>query len=100
MANAYLKLMQEMMILMKKNQRPKEIMSIEELSDYLDLSTSYIYKLTCSRSIPHYKPLKKKIYFKRAEIDKWILAQPIEVRDKFIEKALLPLRINVKNHSK
>ena len=41
--------------------------------DYLELSQSHLYKLTSSGSIPHYKPNGKKLYFKREELDTWLL---------------------------
>lgn len=51
----------------------KEIFSLQEACVYLCISQSYMYKLTSSRKIPHYSPMGKLIYFKRTDIDEWIL---------------------------
>ena len=32
-----------------------------------------MYKLTSSKSIPHYCPQGKRLYFKRADLDNWLL---------------------------
>ena len=46
----------------------KEVLTISEASAYLGLSESYIYKLTASKQIPHYKPNGKLVYFNRKEL--------------------------------
>jgi excisionase family DNA binding protein len=51
----------------------KEVLSLQEACVYLCISQSHMYKLTSSRSIPHYSPTGKLIYFKRTELDEWIL---------------------------
>ena len=51
----------------------KPILTFDEAFQYLNLSKSYLYKLTSSKSIPHFCPLGKKIYFKREDLDKWLL---------------------------
>lgn len=69
-ANEYLRILRKMAKLM---QAQKRIMTLNEVSDYTELSKSTIYKLTMRKAIPHYKsPQGKAIYFKRAEIDKWL----------------------------
>lgn len=50
----------------------KQIFNVVEAAKYLSLSPRYLYRLTCKRLIPHYKP-GKKIYFKRSELDDWML---------------------------
>ena len=47
------------------------LMSTEQLSVYLSLSKSAIYKLTYTKKIPHYKR-GKKLYFDKEDINKWI----------------------------
>ncbi len=51
----------------------KEMLNVKELALYAGISTSYIYKLTCSRSIPYHKPATKLLYFKKSEVDEWLL---------------------------
>lgn len=50
----------------------KEILTVDDVSVILDLSTSQIYKLTMLGEIKFYKPHGKKIYFKRSDIDDWV----------------------------
>lgn len=52
----------------------KELLDIEELSEYVGFSKDYIYKLTSRKAIPYYRPSGKKIFFKKSEIDAWILS--------------------------
>ncbi len=51
----------------------KEVLSLQEACIYLCISQSHMYKLTSSRKIPHYSPMGKLIYFKRTELDEWVL---------------------------
>lgn len=51
----------------------KEIMTMDDVAIYTGQSKSTIYKLTSSNQIPHYKPTGKLIYFKKSEIDTWLL---------------------------
>jgi excisionase family DNA binding protein len=58
------------------NQREKPFTFIEACG-YLNLSKSYLYKLTSKGEIGHYKPNGKKIYFTKANLDSWLLRKPI-----------------------
>jgi excisionase family DNA binding protein len=51
----------------------KDVLNPAELSEYTGFSKSYIYKLTHLREIPFYCPHGKLIFFKRSEIDAWLL---------------------------
>lgn len=59
---------------------PKEVLTLEEASEFLGLSKSQIYKLTGSASIPHYKPNGKYIYFDRAELIEWVKHNPVRTK--------------------
>jgi len=50
----------------------KEILTLEEVTWYLGLSKSSIYKLTSRREIPFYSPGGKKLYFRKSEIENWV----------------------------
>ena len=56
------------------NQGAKTILTLEEVAKYTNYSKSYIYKLTSRREIPCYKPNGKQLYFKRPEIEEWLLS--------------------------
>ncbi|MDX5429218.1 MAG: helix-turn-helix domain-containing protein [Bacteroidota bacterium] len=66
-------------------QGTKEILSFEQACLYLDLSASQLYKLTSSNSIEFFKPSGKKIYFKKADLDAWMLQNPQGSVNKAIE---------------
>lgn len=50
----------------------KEMLNVQELSDYIGMSTSSIYKLVYNNVIPFYKPNGKILYFDREEINTWL----------------------------
>jgi excisionase family DNA binding protein len=51
----------------------KQVLNFNDTCIYLELSQSHLYKLTSTANIPHYKPNGKKLYFKREELDTWLL---------------------------
>lgn len=50
----------------------KDILNMKEVCQYLDISQSLLYKLTCSGEIPHFKPRGKMILFEKKELIEWI----------------------------
>jgi excisionase family DNA binding protein len=50
----------------------KDILNMREVCQYLDISQSLLYKLTCNGEIPHFKPRGKIIFFEKKELIKWI----------------------------
>lgn len=50
----------------------KQILNFDEAVIFTDLAASYLYKLTSSQEIPHYKPGGKKIYFDKTELENWL----------------------------
>ena len=51
----------------------KNVLNFSEVKLYTNLSTSYLYQLT-STGVPCYKPSGKHLYFKRDEVEKWLLS--------------------------
>lgn len=49
----------------------KDILNMKEVCQYLDISQSLLYKLTCSGEIPHFKPRGKMIFFEKKELIEW-----------------------------
>lgn len=49
----------------------KNVLTLDDVAKLTGLSKSHLYKLTCSRQIPHYKPNTKALYFDRKEIEDW-----------------------------
>lgn len=50
----------------------KDILNMKDVCQYLDISQSLLYKLTCSGEIPHFKPRGKMIFFEKKELIEWI----------------------------
>lgn len=50
----------------------KDILNMKEVCQYLDISQSLLYKLTCSGEVPHFKPRGKMIFFEKKELIEWI----------------------------
>ena len=50
----------------------KNVLTLDDVALITGLVKSYIYKLTSSNQIPHYKPNGKLIYFDRAEVEAWM----------------------------
>ncbi len=51
----------------------KQILSFNEAIQYLDVSKSFLYKLTSQNLISYSKPSGKLIYFKKSDLDNWML---------------------------
>lgn len=56
----------------------KTVLNFEEVASYTGLSKSYLYKLTHTSKIPHFKPQGKYIYFNKAEVDAWLQRNPVK----------------------
>lgn len=50
----------------------KNVLDIDDVVLLTGLSKGYIYKLTCKKEIPYYKPNGKLIYFDRQEVEGWM----------------------------
>lgn len=64
-------------------------MSFKEAAGYLTCSPSYLYKLTHRRLIPCFKPLGKKLYFKRSDLENFLLQKPKKTIFQIEREALL-----------
>jgi excisionase family DNA binding protein len=73
--NILLQLRPETKIVETENQ----ILTLKKLCEYVDMAPASIYKRTSDRSIPHYK-LGKKLYFKKDEIDEWMVSNKVKTR--------------------
>lgn len=74
----------------------KTVFTFDEVAVYTGLSKSYLYKLTCSGNIPHYKPNGKHIYFDKKEIDAWLLRNRVKTADEIEAEAATHVIINRK----
>ena len=69
-----------------KGQTEKPL-TFDEAARYLDVSKSHLYKLTSANKIDHYKPQGKRIYFSKAELNTWLLRNPIKTIGKIEQQA-------------
>ena len=67
--------------------RTKNVLSFEEASRFLNLSKSYLYKLTSGNLIPHYKPQGKMLYFEKAELEAWLRQNPVKTAAQINQEA-------------
>lgn len=65
----------------------KNVLSFEEACKYLNLSKSYLYKLTSTQMIPHYKPQGKIIYFEKDALEAWLRQNPIKTQAQISQEA-------------
>lgn len=65
----------------------KNVLTIEDVSKLTDLSVSCLYKKTCAKEIPYYKK-DKRIYFKRQEIEEWMLQNRISTNEELKDSAI------------
>jgi len=65
----------------------KQTLSIDEAAIYTALSVSYLYKLTSTQQIPHFKPRGKIIYFDRSELDEWLRQNRVKTTDEIQTEA-------------
>ncbi|QIG90658.1 helix-turn-helix domain-containing protein [Chryseobacterium sp. POL2] len=66
----------------------KDILSFQEAIQYLDLSESSLYKLTSDSKITFFKPNGGKLYFKKTDLDNWML-QNENISVEVLEKVLI-----------
>lgn len=65
----------------------KEVLTLEEAVQFTGMSKSYMYKLTSTQKIPHYKPSGKMVYFNRDELQTWLLQNRVSTHDELESKA-------------
>lgn len=65
----------------------KTVLNLIEVAEFTGLSKSHLYKLTSLGKIPHYKPNGKYIFFKRVEIEKWLLRNRVKTEDEIESQA-------------
>lgn len=71
------------LIIKRQTNLSKEVLTLEEAAEYLQLSKSCLYKMTSSKEISHYVPGGKKIYFRRTELDNWVFNSKVTPSSEF-----------------
>lgn len=66
----------------------KDVLTLSEAAKYTGRSKSNLYNLTSTGKIPFYCPEGKMIYFKRVELESWLLRNPVSTLDQIEVKAI------------
>ena len=67
----------------------KTALNMNDVALLTGLSKSHIYKLVCSRKIPHYKSEGGKLtYFNKNEVEKWLLAHRVPTDEETEQAAI------------
>ncbi|MFV0566844.1 MAG: helix-turn-helix domain-containing protein [Flavobacteriaceae bacterium] len=74
----------------------KEILSFREALIYLDVSESFLYKLTSKKAIEFSKPNGGRIYFKKSDLDKWMLQNDSISTNKLEQEVMNHLKSNAR----
>jgi excisionase family DNA binding protein len=78
-------------------QSNKAILTVDEFVAYSGIKKSQVYKLTSQRRLPHYKPPgSRKIFFRKREVQKWLLNNPIRTYEELKEEVFSKLQMNLK----
>lgn len=59
----------------------KVVWNVSDVMKYMGVTKDYVYRLTSNKLIPHYKPMGKKVFFKRTEIEEWLLTNKVNTSD-------------------
>lgn len=74
----------------------KDVLTLEEACSYCGISKSYMYKLTSAQQIPHFKPRDRLIYFKKSDLESWLLQNRVSTRKEIESQATLHIIKNKK----
>ena len=74
-------------LILEQSINTKEVLNFTEATKYLEVSASHLYKLTSASILPHYKPNGKKLYFKREELNEWLLSNRSASKEEISQKA-------------
>lgn len=50
----------------------KTVLTLNDVALLTGLSKSHLYKMTCHKQIPYYRPNGKQLYFDRMEVEAWM----------------------------
>lgn len=74
----------------------KNVLTIDDVALITGYSKGHIYRLTSGKKIPHYKPDGRTLYFKKEEIEDWMLQNRIQPDAETASKAATYIAINKK----
>lgn len=75
------------MVAAKVSITTKAVLTLEEAAQYMGVSKSQLYKLTHTKNIPHSKPAGKMCYFNRADLETWLMGNPVATTEELADRA-------------
>ncbi len=63
-------------------------LSMSKAVKYTGLSKSHLYKLTSSKELSHYKPKGKMVFFRKSELDTFLLTNKISTKEELEMKSI------------
>ena len=66
----------------------KNVLTIDDVALLTGISKSTLYKMTCKKQLPHYKPNSKLLFFDRTEIEEWAKQNRVNTWAEAEQKAL------------
>ena len=66
----------------------KNVLTIDDVALLTGISKSTLYKMTCKKQLPHYKPNSKLLFFDRKEIEEWAKQNRVNTWAEAEQKAL------------
>jgi excisionase family DNA binding protein len=72
----------------------KNVLTLPEAAVYMGISKSDLYKRTHARTIPHFKPRNKMVYFDRVELENYLKQNPVQTADQIEAKAQTYVTLN------
>jgi excisionase family DNA binding protein len=64
----------------------KEILTVNEAAEFLNLKPAYLYQLTSRRKIPFCRP-GRKLYFSKSDLIKWVQDSRQSTIDELVNKS-------------
>ena len=65
----------------------REILRVDDVAELIGSTRNGIYKLVFYGRIPHKKPTGGRLYFKRSEIEAWLLSNRVAPMDELEQQA-------------
>jgi excisionase family DNA binding protein len=65
----------------KGNVALKNVFTLDDFCVYTGYSKSWAYKLTSGRKLPYFQPEGKAIYFRREDVEAFLLRNPIKSKN-------------------
>lgn len=66
----------------------KDVLTTSEAAQYLGIGKAYLYKLTSANRIPFYRPEGKMIFFKRTDLESFLLRNRVSSSEELQDKAI------------